>query len=76
MAHRYKIPAWVTEINFIWLLPVVMPFLIYGYLRGFLAFAAIHIESGSEVHGLLAFLSLVAGLLVGALANLIWMERR
>jgi hypothetical protein len=54
----------MTNFNFMWLLPVVAPFAIYGYVSLLLAFAGIEIPP--DVNEAMAFGSLFIGGIGGA----------
>jgi hypothetical protein len=66
MTDRDNIPAWARKIDFVWLLPLMTPFAIYGYVRLFCAVVGINITP--DGNAALGFFSLYIGASVGALA--------
>jgi hypothetical protein len=59
MTDRDNIPAWARKIDFVWFLPLVAPFAIYGYVRLFCAVAGVEITPDGNAS--LAAFSLILG---------------
>lgn len=63
MTDRDNIPAWARKIDFVWFLPLVAPFAIYGYVRLFCAVVGINItpDGNAELGISLLILGVVSG---------------
>ncbi len=66
MSDRDNIPAWARKIDFVWFLPLVAPFAIYGYFRLFCAVAGVEITPNGK--GSLAAFSLILGAIISVYA--------